>query len=140
MKNMRHTVYGVLLFVTLSATTNASDKASEECGLASVYSGASDETSSGENIKSDDLTAAHRSLPFGTMLRIVNQENGRSAIVRITDRGPFIAERIVDLSQASARELQISGLTRVCCMRDSASSAEAEEWLMQSYRYLQLIN
>ena len=140
MKFMQNIVASGLLFVTLSEVTNADDQKFEECGLASVYSGATAETSSGENTKPNDLTAAHRSLPFGTMLRVVNQENGRSALVRVTDRGPFIAGRIVDLSQASALELHISGLTRVCCLRDPVTHTDAEEWLMQSYRYLQLVN
>jgi rare lipoprotein A len=137
MKLMRYISLSVLLFVALSEAANADKQLYEECGLASVYSGASHTASSGEKIKPNDLTAAHRSLPFGTMLRIVNQENGRSAAVRITDRGPFIAGRIIDLSPAAARELDISGLTQVCCLKDRVSSAE--EWLMQSYRYLQLI-
>ncbi len=85
-----------------------------ECGLASVYSNDSEGTSSGEDTQAEDFTAAHRSLPFGTLVRVINQENGRSAVVRITDRGPFTGGRIVDLSRIAARELRISGLTKVC--------------------------
>jgi rare lipoprotein A len=51
------------------------------------------------------LTAAHRTLPFGTMVRVTNLNNGKSAVVRITDRGPFVGNRIIDLSRAAAAEI-----------------------------------
>ena len=51
----------------------------------------------------NELTAAHRSLPFGTRVRVTNQRNGRSVVVRINDRGPFIGNRVIDLSQAAAQ-------------------------------------
>jgi len=60
------------------------------------------------------LTAAHRSLPFETMVLVENRENGRSAIVRITDRGPHVGGRIIDVSQAAAHELGFADLTKVC--------------------------
>jgi rare lipoprotein A len=71
-------------------------------------------TASGEIFDKDALTAAHRSLPFHTRVKITNLENGRSVIVRINDRGPFLAERIVDVSPAAARELGLveRGLAR----------------------------
>jgi len=102
------------LQITLLGPTSAADSKSDECGLASVYSTDSEDTASGEDTQPEDFTAAHRSLPFGTLVRVVNQENGRSAVVRITDRGPFISGRIIDLSKITARELRISGLTQVC--------------------------
>ena len=102
------------LQVTLLGPTSAADSKSDECGLASVYSTHSEATTSGEDTQPENFTAAHRSLPFGTLVHVDNQENGRSAIVRITDRGPFTTGRIIDLSQVAARELRISGLTRVC--------------------------
>jgi rare lipoprotein A len=52
-----------------------------------------------------ELTAAHRTLPFGTRLRVTNLRNGRSVAVIITDRGPFVRQRVLDLSYAAAREL-----------------------------------
>ena len=63
-----------------------------------------------------DMTAAHRTLPFGTTLVVVNQQNGKVVVVRINDRGPFIAGRVIDLSKAAARELNFlsSGLTPIC--------------------------
>jgi rare lipoprotein A len=61
-----------------------------------------------------NLTAAHRSLPFETMVEVENQENGRSAVVRITDRGHFVSGRIINVSQVAAHELGFTNLTKVC--------------------------
>jgi rare lipoprotein A len=68
----------------------------------------------GEDTRPKDFTAAHRTLPFGTLVVVDNQDNTRWTVVRITDRGPFIGGRIIDVSQVAARELGISSLTRVC--------------------------
>ncbi len=65
-------------------------------------------TASGERFDSSDMTAAHRSLPFGTKLRVVNETNGRSVVVRVNDRGPFTHRRIIDLAKGPAQAL---GLT-----------------------------
>jgi rare lipoprotein A len=59
------------------------------------------------------LTAAHRSLPFGTKVRVTNRKNGRSVVVRINDRGPFVRGRIIDLTPAAAHVLGFSGLAPV---------------------------
>ena len=59
------------------------------------------------------LTAAHRTLPFGTRVRVTNQKTGRSVVVRINDRGPFIRGRVIDLSRSAARAVGISGVGRV---------------------------
>lgn len=64
-------------------------------------------TASGERLHHDSLTCAHRSYPFGTMLRVYNPANGKSVIVRVTDRGPFVRGRIIDLSWRAAKELGI---------------------------------
>ena len=66
-------------------------------------------TASGEVYDMNALTAAHRTLPLGTRVRVTNAENGRSVIVRINDRGPFRDNRIIDLSRAAARELGVTG-------------------------------
>jgi rare lipoprotein A len=63
------------------------------------------------------LTAAHRSLPFGSRVRVTNRKNGRSAVVRITDRGPFVRGRVIDLTPAAARALGFSGLASVSIAR-----------------------
>jgi rare lipoprotein A len=66
-------------------------------------------TASGETFNQNAMTAAHKSLPFGSRVRVVNQQTGRSVVVRINDRGPFVRGRIIDLSKASAQALGISG-------------------------------
>jgi rare lipoprotein A len=79
-------------------------------GLASWYGGAfhGRRTASGKRYDMDEFTAAHKTLPFGTLLRVRNVETGKVAIVEVTDRGPFIRRRVVDLSRASARFLGVS--------------------------------
>ena len=103
-----------LLQSFLLGPASAADRKSDECGLASVYATVTEETASGEDTLPGDFTAAHRTLPFGTLVHVDNQKNGRSAVVRITDRGPFISGRIINVSQVAARDLGISGLTPVC--------------------------
>jgi rare lipoprotein A len=80
-------------------------------GQASWYGEAHDgkKTSNGEVYDRTQLTAAHRTLPMGTRVRVTNVENGRSVVVRINDRGPFKPGRIIDLSQAAAREIGALG-------------------------------
>lgn len=86
-------------------------------GKASYYAGKfhGRRTSSGEIFHKDSMTCAHRTLPFGTMLRVRNVSNGREVVVRVTDRGPFAAGRIVDLSLGAARQLGMvaAGVTGV---------------------------
>src|SRR5580700_2123925 len=86
--------------------------ASAQSGIASVYSEGT-HTASGERLVPSALTAAHRTLPFGTMVRVTNQSNGRSVTVRINDRGPFVKGRIIDVMPAAARALGFDGLTNV---------------------------
>lgn len=62
-------------------------------------------TASGEPYRRTELTAAHRTYPFGTLLRVINTRNGRDVIVRVNDRGPFKASRVVDLSRRAAEDL-----------------------------------
>ena len=70
-------------------------------------------TASGEIFNTNALTAAHRTLPFGTRVRVVNKRNGRSVVVRINDRGPFVRGRVIDLSKSAARALGVSGTALV---------------------------
>ena len=109
-----HLLVAVMLSGFLLGPTGAGDKKPDECGLASVYATVTEETASGEDTQPENFTAAHRTLPFGTLVHVNNQENGHWAVVRITDRGPFVSGRIIDVSQAAARTLGISGLTQVC--------------------------
>jgi rare lipoprotein A len=62
-------------------------------------------TASGEVFRPGTLTAAHRSLPFGTMVRVTNLNNGRSTVVRINDRGPFVGNRVIDLGHGAAQQV-----------------------------------
>jgi len=70
-------------------------------------------TASGEAYSPDKLTAAHRTLPFGTMVRVTNMRNGRTVVVRINDRGPFNKSRDIDVTPAAAQQLRFSGLAPV---------------------------
>ena len=70
-------------------------------------------TASGERFDQHALTAAHPTLPFGSLVRVTNRRNGRSVVVRINDRGPFVHGRIIDLTPAGARALGFSGLAPV---------------------------
>ena len=92
--------------------------AAEQCGRASWYALTS-KTASGERMNPSAMTAAHRSLPFGSRIRVTNQKNGRSVVVRINDRGPFAHGRVLDLSKAAALQLGFvrSGHTKVCFTR-----------------------
>jgi rare lipoprotein A len=63
------------------------------------------------------MTAAHKSLPFGSQVRVTNKKNGRSVTVRINDRGPFVRGRVIDLSPAAARALGFAGLAPVTLAR-----------------------
>lgn len=84
-----------------------------ESGVASVYGYDGQKTANGERANPSKLTAAHRTLPFGTMVKVTNKKNGRTVQVRINDRGPFIRGRVIDLTPAAAHELGFSGLAPV---------------------------
>jgi len=81
--------------------------------LAAIYSQKDGRTASGELFSPAKLTAAHRSLPFGTFVRVTNLKNRRTVIVRINDRGPFNKGRIIDLSPMAAKQLGFSGVVPV---------------------------
>jgi rare lipoprotein A len=92
-----------------------------ESGLASVYANgdgyAWSKTANGERVNPSALTAAHRTLPFGTKVAVTNKSNGRSVVVRINDRGPFVRGRVIDLTPAGARAIGFSGLAPVSIVR-----------------------
>jgi len=87
--------------------------ASAQSGIASIYGYSGGRTASGERASPGGLTAAHRTLPFGTMVRVTNRSSGRSVVVRINDRGPFVRGRIIDLTPAASLALGFSGLANV---------------------------
>ena len=78
--------------------------ASAQCGSASWYAMTS-RTASGERADPNTLTAAHRTLPFGSKVKVENLKNGRSVVVRINDRGPFTGGRVIDVTRAAANSL-----------------------------------
>jgi rare lipoprotein A len=85
-----------------------------ECGIASSYSSGS-RTANGERYKHRSVSAAHKSLPFRTRVIVRNQRTGRTTTVRINDRGPFVAGRIIDLSTGAKNALGMGdGLASVC--------------------------
>ena len=90
-----------------------SSAALAENGIASVYGYDGQKTANGERANPRKLTAAHRTLPFGTMVKVTNKKNGRTVTVRINDRGPFIRGRVIDVTPAAAEELGFSGLAPV---------------------------
>lgn len=97
----------------------ASGAHAAECGIASHYGTESGRrTANGESFPSREATAAHRSLPFGSHVRVTDQATGRSIVVRINDRGPAAwTHRIIDLSPAAKRALGMGGLAKVCVER-----------------------
>jgi len=96
-----------------------SAEAEAQTGVASVYSTESgSRTASGARLDPGALTAAHRSLPFGSRVRVTNRSNGRSIVVTVNDRGPFVSGRIIDLTPAAAHALGFSGLAPVTVDRE----------------------
>ena len=109
-----------LLLTGLSGAASAADTTLQS-GRAAIYSYKGGKTASGEATDPAKLTAAHRSLPFGTMVRVTNTRNDRSVVVRINDRGPFTPGRVIDVTPAAARALGFSGIAPVRLSRDTAS-------------------
>jgi rare lipoprotein A len=103
----------LLLLVSIGAAALVST-ANAETGVASVYTARhGKKTASGEGYDRSTLNAAHKHLPFGARVKVTNQANGKSIVVRINDRGPFIRGRIIDLTPAGADLLGIDGLAKV---------------------------
>jgi rare lipoprotein A len=96
---------------------HAKDADDSSRGVASIY-GNDSQTASGERFDAHELTAAHRTLPFGTRVRVTNHSNGRSVVVTINDRGPFVRGRIIDVTPATAHALGMSGLAPVTVERE----------------------
>ena len=103
-----------LAAITAAGLQPSDVQAASQCGKASWYKYGS-RTASGERMNTNVLAAAHRSLPFGTKVRVDNLDNGRSVVVRINDRGPFVRGRVIDVTRAAAQQLDFlgSGVTQV---------------------------
>jgi len=110
MKGRRITVLGLGILIT-AISFSSSLLAATQTVIASVYS--DEQTANGEYAHASALTAAHRTLPFGTMVEVTNIQTGRSVVVRINDRGPYIRGRVIDLTPAGARAIGSSGLAPV---------------------------
>ena len=107
------------VLLTLGAITayTTEARAFSQTGIASYYGPGfhGRKTASGERFNQHAMTAAHRSAPFGSLLKVTNTVNGRSVVVRVNDRGPFVRGRVVDVSTVAARQLGMTGrgLTKV---------------------------
>lgn len=106
MRNALTTLGALLGSLCLAVATPA--QANTQTGIASWYE-MGHTTANGEAYNPDGLTAAHRSLPFGTVVHVKNLKNGRSVRLRINDRGPFVGNRIIDVSRGGARKLGLMG-------------------------------
>lgn len=105
-------IFIVLLTFSCKVHQTSTSKKSEiylEDGVASWYGPGfhGKTTANGEQFDTNDFTAAHRTAPFGTKVKVVNQSNGKFVIVRINDRGPYAKNRIIDLSQAAAKRIEM---------------------------------
>jgi rare lipoprotein A len=110
---------GAIVISQFSPTHIMRASAGDQAGIASIYSTESGSgTASGEKLNPGALTAAHRTLPFGTKVKVTNKKNGNSVVVRINDRGPFVRGRVIDVTPAAARALGFNGLTQVTLNRD----------------------
>jgi rare lipoprotein A len=113
----RSTVIVVAVFLAWTGCTKkvTNTGGQEQIGVASWYGHPFDGrlTASGEIYDMEKMTAAHRTFPFGTVLHVENLANGQTAQVRINDRGPFVRDRIVDLSHAAAQSISMPGIAHV---------------------------
>ncbi|RFC69517.1 MULTISPECIES: septal ring lytic transglycosylase RlpA family protein [Mesorhizobium] len=117
MNGLKRSALAGMVAAALVSVTGIS-VANAQCGKASWYGpgfhGRS--TASGERFNQSNLTAAHKYLPFGTKLRVTNARNGKSVVVRINDRGPYVRGRLLDLSKGAATQIGMvrSGSASVC--------------------------
>lgn len=111
----RRSIFAAATIAALCAFAPHSANAKSSCGGASWYALHS-KTASGERMNPAKMTAAHKSLPFGTKVKVTNARSGKSVVVRINDRGPFIRGRVLDLSKAAAQNIGMvrSGHAKVC--------------------------
>jgi rare lipoprotein A len=105
-------------FVALGALAPLAAEAASSCGIASWYGPGfhGNLTASGQRFDSKALTAAHRSLPFGSRVKVTNQDTGRSVTIRVNDDGPHVPGRIIDLSEGAFRQIASlgQGVAKVC--------------------------
>lgn len=106
---MKRKIFILLITTIISVTATFAEQLFKSNAVASFYAEKfhGRRTSSGEIFNMNDLTAAHKTLPFGTKVKVTNLENGKSVVVRINDRGPFVAGREIDLSKAAATQIDM---------------------------------
>jgi len=130
---LRAATLAIGLALTSCATTRPmrveSPPVEAQVGVASYYAGSwhGRRTASGERFDMHELTAAHRTLPFGTRVRVTNLNNGREVIVRINDRGPWKKKRVIDVSYAAARKLGMIGPGTAKVRLDIVAESAARE-------------
>lgn len=119
---MKRQLLFILLLIFLATSCHrkmvpGASVSGSETGMASYYSESYNgkKTANGEIYHSSDYTAAHKTLPFGTKVKVTNLNNGKSVKVRVNDRGPFIAGRIIDLTRTAAQKLDMvtAGVVKV---------------------------
>lgn len=103
----------------LTVGIEAKAASGQQAGVASWYGPGfhGRKTANGERFDMNALTAAHRTLPLGTQVRVTNTHTGQSVVVRINDRGPYVGQRVIDLSKASAQAIGIAGVGKVSIAR-----------------------
>ncbi|MBL7995430.1 septal ring lytic transglycosylase RlpA family protein [bacterium] len=105
-------IYKSISVPVITRSSQVSEKITESfTGTASYYADKfhGRKTASGETFNMHDLTAAHKTLPFGTIVKVTNLKNDKSVKLKINDRGPFVKDRIIDVSLAAAKELDMLG-------------------------------
>jgi len=119
MTTMRNALAAALMSCVLLVPTAivAKEPVRAYAGVASWYGGQfhGRKTANGERYNMNELTAAHKTLAFGTKVRVTNKSNGKSVVVRINDRGPYVGKRIIDLSRGAASQIGMinSGVANV---------------------------
>ena len=111
---MNRVFIGVLVGFLMLGRFDSSAPPDSAVGVASFYKSGKI-TANGEPFNPNGITAAHRNLPFGTIVRVTNLSNGKTVVVRINDRGPFIKGRVIDLSLGAAKvvDLTTAGITQI---------------------------
>ena len=118
----------ILFTITLNGYTFA-----QQTGNATYYADKFQgrKTSSGVPYHRDSMTCAHRTYPFGTILEVLNPENGKKVLVEVTDRGPFSRNKIIDLSYAAAKQLDI--------LHKGVNTVELREWVWDMSRFMPFV-
>ncbi len=141
---LRHLSLIIILLLVSCATAPVNMHGNTMEGIASWYGGKfiGRKTANGEIFTSQSLTAANKTLPFGTYVLVTNLNNDKSVIVRINDRGPYVGERIIDLSYAAAKTIDMIGTgtapVRLRIVKPGEHVGKEEEKIASGMYYLQI--